>query len=92
MFLWISFEALCIISPLFLWGLYWYCTKTFNYWKEKGIHYKEPILFFGNIKDRVLLRTSFHEFQRDLYRRFDGHKYAGERKMYPSCKMMVSTL
>jgi cytochrome P450 family 6 len=80
MLLWISFEALCIASPLFLWGLYWYGTKTFNYWKEKGIHYAEPTIFFGNIKDRVFLRTSFHEFQRDLYRRFDGHKYAGERE------------
>lgn len=77
MVLWISFEALCIISLLLLWGLYWYCTMTFNYWKEKGIHYTEPIIIFGNIKDRVLFRISFHEFQRDLYRRFDGHKYAG---------------
>ncbi|PNF19766.1 Cytochrome P450 9e2 [Cryptotermes secundus] len=77
MVLWISFEALCIITPLLLWGLYWYCTMTFNYWKKKRIHYIEPVILFGNIKDRALFRTSFHEFQKELYRRFDGHKYAG---------------
>jgi hypothetical protein len=74
----ISFETLCIIFSLLLWGLYWYCSSTFNHWKKKGVHYREPTIIFGNIKDRVLFRKSFHEFHRDLYRSFDGYKYAGE--------------
>jgi cytochrome P450 family 6 len=64
--------------PLLLGGLYWYYTMIFNYWKKKGVHYMEPMIIFGNIKDRILFRKSFHEFVRDLYMTFDGHKCAGE--------------
>jgi hypothetical protein len=74
----ISFEALCIMLSLLLWCVYWYCTRTFNHWKKKGIHFKEPVIFFGNCKERILFQKSYHEFDRDLYRSFDGHKYAGE--------------
>jgi hypothetical protein len=71
-------EALCIALPLLLGSLYWYLTMTFDYWKKAGIHYKEPTIIFGNIKDRLLFRKSFHETQRDVYMSFKGHKFAGE--------------
>lgn len=72
-----TFEVLCIALPLLLWGLYWYFTKTYDYWKKMGIHYKEPTILFGNIKDRLLFRKSFHENQRDIHMSFKGHKFAG---------------
>jgi len=73
-----TFEALCITLPPLLWALYWYLTMTYDYWKKRGIHYKEPTIIFGNIKDRILFRKSFHEAQRDVYLSFKGHRFAGE--------------
>nr|XP_018905683.1 PREDICTED: cytochrome P450 9e2-like [Bemisia tabaci] len=57
--------------------LYWHYTKTFNYWKKKGVFYFEPIIFFGNIKDRILFRKAFHQFWLDTYKSMKGHKFAG---------------
>ncbi|XP_066997652.1 cytochrome P450 9e2 isoform X2 [Anabrus simplex] len=57
--------------------IYWHYTKTFSYWKKKGVHYIEPTILFGNIKDRMLFRKSFHEFQLELYKKFHGYRYAG---------------
>lgn len=42
-----------------------------------GVFHIEPTFFFGNAKERVLFKKSFHEFHRDLYFKFKGHKYAG---------------
>ncbi|PSN47000.1 hypothetical protein C0J52_15328 [Blattella germanica] len=78
MVLGISTEVLLIAVPLFLWAFYWYSTNTFKHWKKKGVYYKEPVMIFGNIKDRILFRRSFHEFQQDVYKMFEGHKYAGK--------------
>ncbi|KAJ9576187.1 hypothetical protein L9F63_006920, partial [Diploptera punctata] len=72
----VSPEVLCIAVSI-LYALYWYSTRTFQHWKNKGVHYKEPVILFGNIKDRFLFRKSFHDVQRDLYRSFEGHKFAG---------------
>jgi cytochrome P450 family 6 len=72
------FEALCITIPPLLWAIYLYLTKTYDYWKKKGVHYEEPTIIFGNIKDRLLFRKSFHENQRDIYKSFKGHRFAGE--------------
>lgn len=42
-----------------------------------GVFHIEPVFFFGNSKERVLFRKSFHEFHRDMYFKFKGHRYAG---------------
>ncbi|XP_069683719.1 cytochrome P450 9e2-like [Periplaneta americana] len=72
-----GFEAWCILLSMLLLLFYLYCTNTFGYWKQRGIHYLEPTIIFGNIKDRMLLRVSFHDFQKELYKSFEGHKYGG---------------
>ncbi|XP_075237076.1 cytochrome P450 9e2-like [Lycorma delicatula] len=57
--------------------VYWYLTKPFSHWNIRGVHHIKPQVIFGNIKDRVLFKISFHEFQLKLYRQFKGHKFAG---------------
>ncbi|KAK7870555.1 hypothetical protein R5R35_009070 [Gryllus longicercus] len=57
--------------------LYWHLTRTFSYWHKKGVYYLPPTVFFGNLKERILFRISFHEFQLNLYNKFQGHKVAG---------------
>ncbi|XP_039276813.1 cytochrome P450 6j1 [Nilaparvata lugens] len=56
---------------------YWHFTRTFNHWSKRGVIHEPPKIFFGNIKDRILLRKSFHEFQKEIYWKFKGHKFAG---------------
>ncbi|XP_026678357.1 cytochrome P450 9e2-like, partial [Diaphorina citri] len=57
--------------------LYWHFTKTYDHWKKRGVVFEKPILLFGNLKERMLFRQSFHEYQRDAYFKFEGHPYAG---------------
>lgn len=57
--------------------LYWHFTKTFNHWTKRGVEFEKPVILFGNIKDRMLFRKSFHEFQLDTYKKFKGLRYAG---------------
>lgn len=57
--------------------IYWHLTRTFSHWKNKGVFYLTPQILFGNLKERMLFRISFHEFQRNLYNKCEGHRVAG---------------
>lgn len=70
-----------MILLAFLTFLYWHFTKTFDHWKRKGVKFEKPIIIFGNIKDRMLFRKSFHEFQLEMYKKFKGLQYAGKYKV-----------
>uniref|UniRef100_A0A1B6CG14 Cytochrome P450 n=1 Tax=Clastoptera arizonana TaxID=38151 RepID=A0A1B6CG14_9HEMI len=72
-----SFLSWYIILLAFSALIYWYLTKTFNHWKSRNVCYIEPVILFGNLKDRVLFRQSFHEFQLFIYNQFKGNKIAG---------------
>ncbi|XP_050439348.1 cytochrome P450 6k1-like [Adelges cooleyi] len=64
------------IITLFV-GIYLYYKNIYNYWKKIGVYHIEPEFFFGNAKERVMFKKSFHEFHRDMYFKFKGHRYAG---------------
>ncbi|KAK9501328.1 hypothetical protein O3M35_012064 [Rhynocoris fuscipes] len=57
--------------------LYWYLIRNFNYWESRGVHCQKPGFLFGNLKDRVFLNKSFHEFVRDFYQEMKEKPYAG---------------
>lgn len=58
--------------------IYLYYKNIYGYWTNMGVFHIKPEFFFGNAKDRVLFKKSFHEFHRDMYFKFKGHKYAGK--------------
>ncbi|XP_071445857.1 probable cytochrome P450 6a14 [Hetaerina americana] len=64
---------LCLV----LWYLYKYFTGTFGTWEKKGIPYATPLIFFGNIKDRMFFRLSFHEFYLEMYNKLKGYPVGG---------------
>nr|AJN91183.1 cytochrome P450 monooxygenase CYP345A4 [Cnaphalocrocis medinalis] len=57
--------------------IYFYFTSTFDYFEKRGIKYKKPIIFFGNLAARFASKRSFHDFQLDLYNYFKGHPVGG---------------
>lgn len=58
-------------------AVYLYYKNVYSYWEKMGVFHIKPVFFFGNAKDRVLFRKSFHEFHREIYFKFKGHRYAG---------------
>uniref|UniRef100_A0A8D9EVW2 Cytochrome P450 9e2 n=1 Tax=Cacopsylla melanoneura TaxID=428564 RepID=A0A8D9EVW2_9HEMI len=69
-----SWPAILITVASFL---YWHFTKSFDHWKKKGVVFEKPVFLFGNIKDRMLFRKAFHEFQLETYKKFKGNPFAG---------------
>lgn len=67
-------SAVIILSTV----VYLYYKSIYSFWRNMGVFHIEPAFFFGNAKDRVLFKKSFHEFHRDMYFKFKGHPYAGK--------------
>ncbi|KAF4519270.1 hypothetical protein B566_EDAN002159 [Ephemera danica] len=58
-------------------AFYLYCTWHFKRWENMGIPFIPPTPFFGNVKDRILLRRSFTEVHEEIYRYFDSEPVGG---------------
>ncbi|BES96419.1 Cytochrome P450 [Nesidiocoris tenuis] len=58
-------------------GFYWWLLNRNKYWVKRNVITRPPLLFYGNLKDRVLFKTPFHIFYRQFYEDFKGHKYVG---------------
>ncbi|XP_046391290.1 cytochrome P450 9e2-like [Ischnura elegans] len=71
------FPHLAALLCIAIWLLYKYYTNNHDVWKNKGIPYLKPLIFFGNIKDRMLFRKSFHEFYLELYNKLRMHPVGG---------------
>ena len=57
--------------------LYAYFTRNFNFWKQHGVTYVQPVPFLGNLKDVFLQKTSIGFFLKKLYHQYKGEKYIG---------------
>lgn len=56
--------------------LFWYyCTCTFNYWKECKIRFKKPVPFFGNIARFALFQEPFYLTLNKLYKYFQNDDF-----------------
>lgn len=68
--------ALCA-GALALLALYFYCTRTFNYWQRRGIKHDQPVLFFGTNTKCYLLQQSITQAGVDTYWKYPGEKVVG---------------
>ncbi|KOB75101.1 Cytochrome P450 6B46 [Operophtera brumata] len=61
--------------------LYYYFTRTFKYWKSRGIIGPEPVPFFGNLKESALRRKNVGVVFREFYDEFPNEKVVGIYRM-----------
>lgn len=57
--------------------VYAYFTSTHSYWKDRGIPYFKPSLFFGSMKDLLFNRKGFSDIQLDIYNEAPDAKVVG---------------
>ncbi|XP_014242313.1 cytochrome P450 6k1-like [Cimex lectularius] len=68
--------SLAVIISL-LGFFYMHITKNRGYWKKRGVKEIEYAFPFGSIKDRFLMRKSFHEFYAEMCYKYYGEPYIG---------------
>ncbi|XP_049871427.1 cytochrome P450 6B5-like [Pectinophora gossypiella] len=68
--------------------VYWYITRTFNYWKNRNVAYPAPVPLFGNIKDSVLRKKFIGVVFKELYDQFPKEKAIGIYRMTTPCVLV----
>lgn len=61
--------------------VYYYFTRTFNYWKTRNVSGPVPIPFFGNIKEMALRKKHQAVAIKDIYDQFPTEKIVGIYRM-----------
>ncbi|XP_026316995.1 cytochrome P450 9e2-like [Hyposmocoma kahamanoa] len=70
-----DWKLLLFLTILF--ALYFYYTSTFDFFEKKGVPYLKPTIFLGTLGPRLIGKRSFHDFQLDIYKHFQGKPYGG---------------
>nr|QAX33063.1 cytochrome P450 CYP6AB14 [Carposina sasakii] len=68
---------LLILSAVFFITLYVYTTRTFDYWKKRGVKHDRPIPFFGTNKENFLMKKSITQMAADAYWKYPTEKIVG---------------
>ncbi|XP_013140393.1 PREDICTED: cytochrome P450 6B1-like [Papilio polytes] len=68
--------------------LYYYFTRTFNYWKDRNVPGPKPLPFFGNLKDSVLRRKFGAILFKDIYDAYPNEKVVGVYRMTTPCLLL----
>ncbi|XP_026760055.2 cytochrome P450 6B2-like [Galleria mellonella] len=70
-----------LILIVLLYSLYYYFTRTFNYWKDRGVVGPEPVPLFGNIKRAALRYENVGETMANIYHQYPDEKVVGVFRM-----------
>ncbi|XP_013161791.1 PREDICTED: cytochrome P450 6B2-like [Papilio xuthus] len=65
------------LALVVLCALYWYGTRTFKYWENKGIKHDKPVPFFGNSMPLYLMKKSVTQMCTELYWKYPNEKVVG---------------
>lgn len=76
----IWFDLIILVTVLFS-IIYYYCTSTFNVWKNLNVPYIRPIPLFGNYLKVALGIEHPIDLYRKVYYKLAGHKYGGMFQM-----------
>ncbi|XP_026741226.1 cytochrome P450 6B2-like [Trichoplusia ni] len=70
-----------IVIIALIYALYYYFTRTFNYWKERNVRGPETTVFFGNIKESALRQKNVGVLMQEIYDMFPDEKVVGLYRM-----------
>jgi len=62
----LTFYLISVIAAI-IFGLYFYVTRNFNFWQQRGVPYVKPTPFFGNLKECTLQKTTIGEQLQRIY-------------------------
>lgn len=65
------------IIALFVATVYWYFTRTFDYWQKRGVKHDKPIWLFGNNFRGYTLQKSMTQIGAELYQKYPDEKVVG---------------
>lgn len=83
----IAEEWVLLLILTILFTGYFYYTSTFDFFEKKGVPFMNPIIFVGNLGPRLTGKKSFHDFQLDIYKYFQGKPYGGKYH-FSNCNLM----
>lgn len=69
-------------------AVYYYFTRTFNYWKKRNVAGPEPIPFFGNLKESALRQKNLGVVMQEFYEMFPNEKVVGVYRMTTPCLLI----
>lgn len=65
--------GLCAILTL----VYYYGTRTFDYWSKRGVKHDPPIPFFGTAKRQFLQQISYADIYDEMYWKYPKERFVG---------------
>lgn len=69
-------ETILLIFATLLF-LYYYLTRTFDFWKIRGVKGPKPLPFFGTVKDVLKAKYSIGYYVRNIYYEYKSEKLVG---------------
>lgn len=66
-----------LLLGLLLGIIYCFFTSTFDFWKNRGVPFRKPIVLFGNFASLLLFQKSLPEGIKDMYEWFKDERYFG---------------
>ncbi|KAI5645536.1 cytochrome p450 domain-containing protein [Phthorimaea operculella] len=68
---------LFLLAAVFVILLYFYGTRTFGYWKKKGVKHDPPLPFFGNNLKQFMQRASMCMMATETYNKYPEERVVG---------------
>nr|QZP43570.1 cytochrome P450 monooxygenase CYP6B91 [Ephestia elutella] len=75
------FAYLLVALTALGYGLYYYFTRTYNYWKKMKVQGPEPVFLVGNIYDSFMRRKQMGVVIKEVYNQFPDEKVVGVYRM-----------
>nr|QZP43539.1 cytochrome P450 monooxygenase CYP6AB189 [Ephestia elutella] len=57
--------------------IYWYGTRTFNYWNIRGVKHDDPLPFLGNNLKQFIQKASMGMMANEMYKKYPEEKVVG---------------